>query len=192
VGESFHKNAAGEDLPDQPYLNAPEGGRVRFDHIAAQFARIDASHGIAELAYDKYAYDKFAEELDNYGLEFTTTMHPQGGKKRAKPSDEKIEAAKAAGDPPPLGHWMPGSVGALEELILEERIRIRKSPVTMTALMGVAMETDPLMGNQWFSKKKATVRIDPAVAAAMAVGVATDGAPVKTVSIYETRGLATV
>jgi phage terminase large subunit-like protein len=70
---------------------------------------------------------------------------------------------------------MPGSVSALETLILEKRIRLRKSPVLMTALMGVAMETDPLMGNQWFSKKKSTVRIDPAVALAMAVGTAVDG-----------------
>jgi phage terminase large subunit-like protein len=185
--ESFHKNAAGE-VTGQPYLNAPEGSRVRFDHIAAHFARLDASHGIGVLGYDKYAYDKFAEELDNYGLDFETVMHPQGGKKRSKPSEEKVEAAKSAGDPVPLGHWMPGSVGILEELILEERIRIRKSPVTMTALMGVAMETDPLMGNQWFSKKKATVRIDPAVAAAMAVGVAADGFT-PTASVYETRGL---
>ncbi|MCY1554255.1 hypothetical protein D9M68_908160 [compost metagenome] len=44
--------------------------------------------------------------------------------------------------------------------------------------MGVHIETDPLMGNQWFNKSKATVRIDPAVAAAMAVGVACDGAPI--------------
>jgi len=174
--ESFHKNAAGEDTT-QPYLNAPEGSRVRFDHVAAHFARMESANGMSVrvLGYDKYAYDDFAEELDNYGLDFETVAHPQGGKKRAKPSEEKVAAAKANGEPVPLGLWMPGSVGKLEELILEERVRIRKSPVTMTALMGVAIETDPLMGNHWFSKKKATVRIDPAVAAAMAVGVATEG-----------------
>lgn len=52
---------------------------------------------------------------------------------------------------------------------------MRRSPVLLGALMGVAIETDPLMGNQWFSKKKSTVRIDPAVASAMAVGAALDG-----------------
>lgn len=176
--ESLHKDAEGDDIPGQPYLNAPDGGRVRFDHVAAHFARVDASHGIGELGYDKYSYDKFQEELDNYGLSFLTVPHPQGGKRRAKPSEEKVEAAKAASLPAPLGHWMPGSVAKLEELILEERVRIRRSPVTLTALMGVHMETDPLMGNQWFVKAKSTVRIDPAIAAAMAVGVATDGAPV--------------
>ncbi|MES0052188.1 terminase large subunit [Mesorhizobium sp. M0078] len=162
---------------DSGYLNAPEGKRIRYDHVAAKFAALNTEHGIEVLAFDKYAFDKFETELDDYGVELVTVAHPQGGKKRAKPNEDKIEAAKKAGTAPPLGLWMPGSVAAMEELILEERIRFRASPVLLTALMGVAMETDPLMGNQWFSKKKSTVRIDPAVATAMAVGAAVDGAP---------------
>jgi len=162
---------------EQGYINAPEGARVRYDHVAALFGRLSVEHGIGILAYDKYVYDKFQEELDNYGIELKTVMHPQGGKKRARPDEDKVQAAKDAGQEPPLGLWMPGSVSALETLILEERIRLRKSPVLLGALMGVAIETDPLMGNQWFSKKRSTVRIDPAVAAAMAVGAAVDGMP---------------
>jgi phage terminase large subunit-like protein len=160
---------------DQGYINAPEGARVRYDHVAALFARLNAEHGIGVLAFDRYAFDKFETELDEYGVDVKTVAHPQGGKKRAKPDEDKVLAAKEAGLEPPLGLWMPGSVAALEELILEERIRLRRSPVLLGALMGVAIETDPLMGNQWFSKKKSTVRIDPAVAAAMAVGAAVDG-----------------
>lgn len=172
--ETFHKNAAGE-VTAQPYINAPDGARVRYDHVAALFARLNAEHGIGVLAFDRYAFDKFEQELDDYGVEIKTVAHPQGGKKRAKPDEEKVQAAKDAGIEPPLGLWMPGSVSALETLILEERIRMRRSPVLLGALMGVAIETDPLMGNQWFSKKKSTVRIDPAVASAMAVGAALDG-----------------
>ncbi|MFC5584450.1 terminase large subunit [Nitratireductor kimnyeongensis] len=160
---------------EQGYIRAPEGSRIRYDHVAALFAKLNTEFGIGVLAFDRYAYDKFEDELDEYGVELKTVAHPQGGKKRAKPDEEAVEAAKAAGEEPPLGLWMPGSVAALETLILEERVRIRKSPVTMTALMGVAIETDPLMGNQWFNKKKATVRIDPAVACAMAVGAAVEG-----------------
>jgi len=182
--QTFHKDADGNDT-DQPYIHAPEGAKVRMDHVAALFARIETEHGIDVLAYDKYVFDKFEEELDAYGVEINSVAHPQGGKKRAKPSEAKVEAAKAAGEPPPLGLWMPGSVAALETLILEERVRIRRSPVILGALMGVAIETDPLMGNQWFSKKKSTIRIDPAVAAAMAVGAAVDGAPVQEKSFWE-------
>jgi len=175
-----------------PYLHAPEGQRVRYDHVAALFAKLNAEYGIDVLAFDNYAFDKFEQELDEYGVDIQTVSHPQGGKKRAKPSPDKVEKAKANDEPTPLGLWMPGSVGALETLILEERIRIRKSPLALTALMGVAIETDPLMGNQWFSKKKATVRIDPAVALAMAIGAAVDGAPVPTQSVYRTRGFVEI
>lgn len=172
--ETFHKDADGNDTTS-PYINAPEGARVRYDHVAAMFARLNVEHGIDVLAYDNYAFDKFADELDQYGVEIDTVSHPQGGKKRARPDAAKVEAAKAAGEEAPLGLWMPGSVAELERLILEERVRLRRNPVLLGALMGVAIETDPLMGNQWFSKKKSTVRIDPAVAAAMAVGAAADG-----------------
>jgi len=160
---------------DQGYLRAVDGSHIRYDHVAALFATLQSEHGIGVLAYDVYAWAKFAEALDEYGVEIPTVAHPQGGKRRAKPQDEKVEAAKAAGDSAPLGLWMPGSIADLETLILEERIRIRLSPVVLTALMGVVIETDPLTGNQWFSKKKSTVRIDPAVALAMAVGAAMDG-----------------
>ncbi|MBB6299918.1 phage terminase large subunit-like protein [Rhizobium leucaenae] len=167
--ETFHPGTT------QPYIHAPEGQRIRYDHVAALFARLNTEHGINVLAFDRYAFDKFEQELDEYGVDIKTVAHPQGGKKRAKPDEEKVQAAKDAGLEPPLGLWMPGSVASLETLILEERIRLRKSPVLLGALMGVSIETDPLMGNQWFSKKKSTVRIDPAVASAMAVGAAVDG-----------------
>ncbi|MBB3972771.1 terminase large subunit [Hansschlegelia beijingensis] len=163
---------------DQGYIHAPEGARIRYDHVAAMISRLHTEFGIGVLAYDTYAYDKFADELDEYGCDVKAVAHPQGGKKRARPDPEAVEAAKAVGLELPKGLWMPGSVAALEELILEERVRIRRSPVMMAALMGVHIETDPLMGNSWFNKNKTSNRIDPAVAAAMAVGAATDGAPV--------------
>lgn len=170
---------------DQGYLHAPDGQRIRYDHVAAKFASLNAEHGIGVLAYDRYVFDKFADELDAYGVVLNTVAHPQGGKKRAKPDEDKVEAAKAAGEEPPLGLWMPGSVSALETLILEGRIRLRTSPVLMSAIMGASIETDPLMGNQWLSKKKSTIRIDPAVALCMAVGAATDGAVEKIVGMWE-------
>lgn len=160
---------------DQGYLNAPDGARIRYDHVAAHFARMATEYGVGVLAYDKYVFDKFSDELDEYGVVLNTVAHPQGGKKRARPDPEKVEAAKQAGEETPLGLWMPGSMAALETLILEERIRLRASPILMSAIMGTYVETDPLMGNQWLSKKKSTIRIDPAIALCMAVGAAVDG-----------------
>jgi phage terminase large subunit-like protein len=66
---------------------------------------------------------------------------------------------------------MPGSVNALEELILDERIRLKTNPVLISACMSAALERDAF-DNRWFSKRKATQRIDPLVSLAMAVGAA--------------------
>lgn len=95
---------------------------------------------------------------------------------RARPSEARIEAARAAGEKPPLGLWMPGSVTELENLIIDGRIRLRSNPVLMTALMGATFNHPPdPHGNRWFVKTRASVRIDAAVAMAMAVGAAADG-----------------
>ena len=118
---------------------------------------------------------KFKEECEAIGLELNHVAHPQGGKVRARPEPEKVEAAKVAGLESPQGLWMPGSVIELENAIIDGRIRMRSSPVLMTALMGATFDRDP-NDNRWFVKQKASVRIDAAVALAMAIGAAVDGA----------------
>lgn len=158
------------------WLNAPPGLRIRFDFVAARVQQLDQVFDIQAIAYDKYAYAKFREEVEVLGVEVEHIAHPQGGKARAKPSEAKVEAAKAAGEPAPQGLWMPGSVSALEDMIIDGRIRLRRSPVLMTALMGAAFDRDP-QDNRWFVKSKASVRIDAAVALCIAIGAATDGAP---------------
>ncbi|SKA31062.1 terminase large subunit [Consotaella salsifontis] len=159
------------------YLNTTDGPRVRFDVVAARVAEIDSLYDVASIAYDNYAYARFSEELDIFGVNAEQLPHPQGGKVRARPSEEKIAAAKAAGEKVPLGLWMPGSVTELENLIVDGRIRLRASPVLMSALMGATFDRDA-HDNRWFVKSKASVRIDAAVALAMACGAASDGATV--------------
>jgi phage terminase large subunit-like protein len=157
----------------QGWLNATPGKRVRYDFVAARLQKLDQKFEIKAIAYDRYAYDKFREEVDALGIEVDHVAHPQGGKVRAKPEPSKVEAAKAAGLPPPQGLWMPGSVLALEDMIIDGRIRLRRNPVLMTALMGATFDHDP-QENRWFVKTKASVRIDAAVALAMAIGAAMD------------------
>jgi len=169
------------------WLNAVEGRNIRLDFVAARLGEINAEYQIAQLAYDRYAYRKLEDELDAQGLTLPQIEHPQGGVRRAKPTPEQIEAAKRNGEEPPQGLWMPGSVVALETLILEQRIRIRRSPVIISAMMSAAMEHDPF-DNRWFSKRRAVNRIDPLVALAMAVGAATSAADASK-SVYESRGL---
>jgi phage terminase large subunit-like protein len=169
------------------WLNAIEGRIIRLDFVAARLAEANAEYQIALFAYDRYAYRKLEDELNNQGLTLPQIEHPQGGVRRGKPPEEWVEAAKLAGEEAPQGLWMPGSVLALETLILERRIRLRRSPVLISAMMSAAVEHDPF-DNRWFSKRRAVNRIDPLVALTMAVGAAI-GAPRESGSVYEARGL---
>lgn len=157
------------------WLNAPPGKVVRFDYVAARLAEVVGLYDAQALAFDSYGFGKhFEPEMDALGLTIPIVEHPQGGKKKGAQS----------------GLWMPGSKLTLESLLLEKRIRLRRSPVLISAMMSAAMETDPF-GNAWFSKRKATARIDPLIALAMAVGAATAGGTGGP-SVYEERGMLVI
>lgn len=173
------------------WLTAVEGRNIRLDFVAARIAESLSEYQLDLLAYDRYAYRKLEEELDRLGVTVPQAEHPQGGVRRAKPTPEQIEAAKRAGEEPPQGLWMPGSLLELETLILERRIRIRRSPVLISAMMSAAIEHDPF-DNRWFSKRRAVNRIDALVALCMAVGAATAAPPVSTKPLYEGRDLLVI
>jgi phage terminase large subunit-like protein len=171
------------------WLVATPGPAVRLDYVAARFQAAQADYQLQGIAYDRYGFKlKFEAELDAVGVTVPTFEHPQGGTRRAKPDERAVAAAKASGGIEPEGLWFPGSVRELETLILEERIVLQASPVLISAIMSVVTESDPF-DNRWFSKRRATNRIDAAVALAMAVGLATSRIQTKFVSVYETRGI---
>jgi phage terminase large subunit-like protein len=159
------------------HLHAEPGQMIRLDFIAAKIAELGSYFSLRMLGYDRYAYKRLEEEIDKLGLSVDQIEHPQGGVRRGKAPEQWIEDARRAREEPPQGLWMPASVNALENLILEGRIRIRTSPVVIAACMSDAIERDAF-DNRWFSKRRATNRIDALVALAMAVGVA-EMAPAK-------------
>ena len=176
-GDGLRERALRDNAPydvwaEQGWLNAPPGPQVRMDFVAARLAEISTEYQLEGVAYDRYAYRKFEEELDALGVTVPQFEHPQGGKRRARPPDAIVENARRNGEEPPEGLWMPGSLKMLETLLIERRIRIRRNPVLISAAMSAAIESDPF-DNRWFSKRKATNRIDAIVALAMAVGLAT-------------------
>jgi phage terminase large subunit-like protein len=167
------------------WLNAVPGKVIRMDFVAARIAEIAAEYQFEELGYDAYAFRRNLEPaLDEMGVTVRLTEHPQGGKRRAKVADDVIEAARSAGQEPPQGLWMPGSLRELENLILEKRVRLKRSPVLISAMMSAVIDEDPF-GNKWLSKRKATNRIDAAVAVAMVTGVATAATPRGGASFWE-------
>jgi phage terminase large subunit-like protein len=159
------------------HLHAEPGQMIRLDFIAAKIAELNSYFSLRMLGYDRYAYKRLEDELGNIGVSIDQIEHPQGGVRRGKAPAHWIEDARLQREEPPQGLWMPASVNALENLILEGRIRIRSSPVVIAACMSAAVERDAF-DNRWFSKRKATNRIDPLVALTMAVGVA-EMAPAK-------------
>jgi phage terminase large subunit-like protein len=145
------------------WLTAVPGRNIRLDFVAARVGELNAEFILKLLAYDRYAYRKLEDELDAQGLTIQQAEHPQGGVRRAKPTDEQIAAAKAEGVEPPQGLWI-------------------------SAMMSAAVEHDPF-DNRWFSKRRAVNRIDPLVAITMAVGAAVAGSSAAPASVYESHGL---
>jgi phage terminase large subunit-like protein len=153
------------------HIHAPKGQSIRFDHVAQAVAEYAHDYSVKCLAYDRYAFRRgFEPECEKLGLSVEFVEHPQGGTKKGKPTEAMIEAAKA-NDREPEGLWMPGSVRELEDAILEGRIRIRRNPVLISAMMSAVTDEDR-WGNRWLAKERAVNKIDCAIALCMAIGAA--------------------
>ena len=122
------------------------------------------------LAYDRYAFVRFEEEIQKLGLELEFAEHPQGGTKKGKPTESMKESAKLKSETAE-GLWMPGSVRLLEDALAEGRIRIRDNPVLVSAMMSAVIEADK-WGNHWLAKTRSINKIDTAIALCMALGAA--------------------
>ncbi|MDN8643462.1 terminase large subunit [Stenotrophomonas indicatrix] len=112
------------------YLHAPQGQTISYRHVAQTVAEYDRDFEIAQVAYDRYAFRQFEEEVKELGLSVSFVEHPQGGLKKGKPTEAAVKAAAAAGKPAPEGLWMPGSLRLFEEALLEGRVRLLGKPWT--------------------------------------------------------------
>lgn len=154
----------------QKHLHAPKGEVIDFRHVAQSIAEDQQDFDVQLIAYDRYAFKRFEEQCSGLNLKLKFAEHPQGGLKKGKPTDEMVEAAKQAKREPD-GLWMPGSLRVLEDALLEGRIRLRRNPVLVSAMLSAVIEEDK-WGNHWLSKMRSINKIDAAVALAMAIGAA--------------------
>jgi phage terminase large subunit-like protein len=155
---------------DQGHLHAPQGESISYLHVAQSMVEYQRQFDIKAVAYDRYAFKRFETEAESIGLALPYVEHPQGGIKKGKPTEAMIEAAKREKREPD-GLWMPGSLRLLEDAILEGRIRLRKSPVLVSAMMSAVTESDK-WDNRWLAKQRSINKIDCAVALCMAFGAA--------------------
>ncbi|HYI43673.1 MAG TPA: terminase TerL endonuclease subunit [Sphingomicrobium sp.] len=158
------------------HIHAPAGESISYRHVAQTLAEYDRRFEIQLVAYDRFAFRRFEEDIEELGLSLPFAEHPQGGLKKGRPLSKDGE-----------GLWMPGSIRLLEDALLEGRIRLKRNPVLISAMMSAVIEEDK-WGNHWLAKTRSVNKIDAAIALAMAMGAATAG-EVNTASVYEERGL---
>lgn len=154
----------------QGFIHAPPGQSVDYMHVAQTLAEYDRDYEIQLCAYDRFAFRQFEKDVEAIGLKVEFVEHPQGGLKKGKPSEAMVAAAKAA-KRDPEGLWMPGSLRALEDAILEGRVRLRQNPVLISAMMSAVTDQDK-WDNRWLAKQRSVNKIDAAVALCMAIGAA--------------------
>ena len=180
-GDTVTARALRDQLPydvwaREGYLHAPQGESINYRHVAQTIAEYDRDFDVQLIAYDRFAFKRFEEDIEDLGLSLPFAEHPQGGLKKGKPLE-------AGGE----GLWMPGSIRLLEDALLEGRIRLKRNQVLISAMMSAVIEEDK-WGNHWLAKTRSVNKIDAAIALAMAIGaamVSDSNGP----SIYETRGV---
>jgi phage terminase large subunit-like protein len=152
------------------YIHAPYGENISYRHVAQTLAEYAQNYRIQLVAYDRFAFKRFEEDVIELGLELEFAEHPQGGMKKGKPTEAMKQSAEREGKTAE-GLWMPGSVRLLEDAMLEGRIRLLRNPVLISAMMSAVIEEDK-WGNHWLAKTRSLNKIDAAVALAMAIGAA--------------------
>lgn len=162
---------------DQGHIHAPAGENINYRHVAQALAEDAEKFDVQMVAYDRYAFKRFEEAVQEIGLVLEFIEHPQGGTKKGQPTEAMKKAAEAKKEKAE-GLWMPGSLRLLEDALLERRIRLRSSPVLISAMMSAVIEEDK-WGNHWLAKTRSINKIDASVALCMAFGAASTGAVVK-------------
>ena len=174
-GDTMHARADRDKIPypvwaQQGHIHAPTGQSISYRHVAQTLVEYDRDYKVKAVAYDRYAFRRFEEDAKDLGLSLPFVEHPQGGTKKGKPTPEMEEAAKRA-KRTAEGLWFPGSLRMLEDAMLEGRIRFRKNPALVSAIMSAVTDQDK-WDNRWLAKQKSVNKIDPAVAMVMAFGAA--------------------
>ena len=134
---------------EQGYLRSTPSSTVDYSHIVPQLGEMHAESEFLGIAYDRWRIDLLKNELSAAGLDYLPLQ----------------ETGQGFRD-------MAGAVDALEEAILNKRLRVKFNPVLRWNVASAVLEEDAA-GNRKFTKKKSTGRIDGVVALAMAMKLAT-------------------
>lgn len=151
---------------DAGFITAVPGKKTRLDFVAQDLIDDAERFDLDFVAYDNFLIADFEAVVGDMGATLPMLDHPQGWHKRKRETEDGEE----------ITLWMPGSIDALETLILDGRLRVHVNPALRSAVMSATFDRSPADLRR-FTKHKATARIDMAVALAMAAGAATARAP---------------
>lgn len=130
--------------------------------VAYKLAELCNRYDVQGVAYDRWGISVLEKLMQDNGIKAPLVPHGQG-----------------------FRDFSP-AVDAFEIEVIEHRLRHGGSQVLTWAVGNVKLSVDPA-GNRKFDKSKATQRIDPAVALAMAIGLAARQ-PVQGPSKYNSSG----
>lgn len=187
-GDTLQDRADRDGMPyiqwrDKGFLHAMPGRKTRLEDIAAHIIKDAGEFDIDLIAYDEYLIHDFKHVVEEEGSVLPMIRHPQGFKQYKEEAPDGSEMTLS----------MFNSIELLEQVLFEGRVRFHVNPVLTTAVMGAAFALSPSGDLRYFSKSKATVRIDALVATTMAVGAALArfGDP-KPISPWESEGFSLV
>ena len=63
----------------QGHIHAPAGESINFRHVAQTLAEYVQRYAVQLVAYDRYAFRRFEEDVDELGVTVEFIEHPQGG-----------------------------------------------------------------------------------------------------------------
>lgn len=157
------------------HLNAVPGKSINYAYVAQRIGEIGGDYDIAEIGYDRHRIDDLIRELDAEGVECW----------KASDEDEDYEGPGIKLTNHGQGFVDMGkAVEAIEEVILNGKLRVHTNPVLRWNAASVVLDEDAA-GNRKFTKRKSTGRIDGIVALAMAVRLAAAASTEAGKSIYE-------
>jgi len=152
------------------HMRAVPGPTIRSGYVADELGRLATEFEIEAIAYDRWRIDDLKQDLSDIGAKVDLQPRGQGFKDQGP------------------------DVEVLAELALTGRLRHGGHPVLRAAISSAITVSDPA-GNLKVDKERsagrASVRIDGAVALAMAVGLA-NRMPPKKRSVYGARGVLSV
>ena len=165
---------------ERGHLTATAGRTIDYGFVAHQIAELHAQYQIRALAFDRYRIDDLQRALEDIAGVDCWVMGED-----PETSDGLCLVPHGQGY-----RDMDVAIESFEDDLLERRILHGGHPILSWCVANAKVSTDPA-GLRKFDKRKATGRIDGALAAAMADNMSVYPPP-EGGSVYDTRGVLTL